>query len=76
MVALENRIVNVRPLIPPQLLIEDLPMSCKSYITIIKGREGVEDILTGVDDRLLVVVGPCSIHDVKAALDYGKKFFF
>jgi 3-deoxy-7-phosphoheptulonate synthase len=40
--------------------------------TVLEGRRGAEAVLNGEDDRLLVVVGPCSVHDVKAALEYAK----
>ena len=41
--------------------------------TIINGRKSIEDILNREDKRLLVVVGPCSIHDTKAAMDYAER---
>lgn len=44
----------------------------RSAETVLQGRKGAEAILSGEDDRLLVVVGPCSVHDVKAALEYGR----
>ncbi|KAI7906798.1 3-deoxy-7-phosphoheptulonate synthase [Cokeromyces recurvatus] len=69
----DKRIVHIRPLIPPQILMEDLPLSLKAAQTILDGRQGSEDIICGKDDRLLVVVGPCSIHDVNAGLEYGKR---
>lgn len=68
----DNRIAHIRPLIPPQILMEDLPLSLKAAETILDGRQGAEDIIHGRDDRLLVIIGPCSIHDVKAGLEYGK----
>jgi 3-deoxy-7-phosphoheptulonate synthase len=67
----DKRITNVKPLIPPQILMEDLPLSLKAAETILDGRQGAEDIIHCTDDRLLVVVGPCSIHDIKAGLEYG-----
>ncbi|MBW0495996.1 hypothetical protein O181_035711 [Austropuccinia psidii MF-1] len=66
------RIKNVRPLIPPQILMEDYPLSAQAIKTISKGRAEAESIIKGNDDRLLVVVGPCSIHDTKAGLEYAK----
>ncbi|TPX36147.1 hypothetical protein SmJEL517_g01413 [Synchytrium microbalum] len=68
----DRRIVDVKPLIPPQLLMEDYPLSSAAIDTVRKGREDAENIIKGVDDRLLVIVGPCSIHDVKAAKEYSK----
>jgi len=52
---------------------EDLPLSLAAAQTIITGRQAAEEIIKGRDDRLLVIVGPCSIHDTKAAIEYGKK---
>lgn len=71
----DKRIVHIKPLIPPQILMEDIPLTLKAAETILNGRQGAENIIHGKDDRLLVVVGPCSIHDVEAGLEYGKKFF-
>ncbi|GAA6020973.1 hypothetical protein JCM11491_001571 [Sporobolomyces phaffii] len=68
----DTRIRNIRPLIPPQILMEDYPLSLRAAATVIEGRKGAEEILKGEDDRLLVIVGPCSVHDVKAALEYAQ----
>ncbi|GAA5970769.1 hypothetical protein JCM11641_004447 [Rhodosporidiobolus odoratus] len=68
----DRRIRNIRPLLPPQILMEDYPLGLRAAATVLDGRKGAEDIVRGVDDRLVVVVGPCSIHDVKAALEYAK----
>lgn len=67
------RIKEIKPLVPPQILMEDLPVSARAKQTIINGRRAIEDVIQGRDDRLLVVVGPCSIHDPKAALEYAHK---
>ncbi|KAF8809555.1 3-deoxy-7-phosphoheptulonate synthase [Phlegmacium glaucopus] len=70
---LENsRVKSTRPLIPPQILQEDLPLTLLAAQTVLQGRLATENILKGDDDRLLVVVGPCSVHDVKAAIEYAK----
>ncbi|KAF8908896.1 3-deoxy-7-phosphoheptulonate synthase [Gymnopilus junonius] len=70
---LENsRVKSTRPLIPPQILQEDLPLTLLAAQTVLQGRLAVENILRGDDDRLLVVVGPCSVHNVDAALEYAK----
>jgi len=70
---LENRRVkSTRPLIPPQILQEDLPLTLAAAQTVIEGRQATENILRGDDDRLMVVVGPCSVNDVDAALEYAK----
>ena len=67
------RIVNMRPLLPPAILMEELPATEKSSTTVARGREQAADVLHGRDDRLLAVVGPCSIHDPKAGLEYGAR---
>ncbi|KAJ2080498.1 hypothetical protein GGI16_007605, partial [Coemansia sp. S142-1] len=64
-------ISRIRPLIPPQILMEDLPLTESAAATIVKGRKAAEAIIQGTDDRLLVVVGPCSIHNPAAALEYA-----
>ncbi|KAJ6559218.1 hypothetical protein DFH09DRAFT_1262052 [Mycena vulgaris] len=70
---LENsRVKSTRPLIPPQILQEDLPLTLLAAHTVLQGRLEVENILKGDDDRLLVVVGPCSVHNAAAALEYAK----
>jgi 3-deoxy-7-phosphoheptulonate synthase len=65
------RIEQLRPLIPPAILMEELPIGEKSSETVARGREQAHAILHGDDDRLIVVVGPCSVHDPEAALDYA-----
>ena len=67
------RIEGLRPLIPPAILMEELPLSDNASRTIVQGREVGDAIVKGSDDRLMVVVGPCSIHDVDAALEYASK---
>jgi 3-deoxy-7-phosphoheptulonate synthase len=67
------RISAVRALIPPQLLLEELPVDAPALATVTKARLAVHRVVHGADDRLLAVVGPCSIHDSKAALEYAKR---
>ncbi len=67
------RIENLKPLIPPAILMEELPLDDAGSATVARGREQVVDVLTGRDDRLLVVVGPCSIHDPAAGLEYAER---
>jgi len=69
----DQRIRNYRPLLPPQILMEEYPLNLKAAHVVFEGRRGAEKILHGEDDRLVVVVGPCSVHDVKAALEYAEK---
>ncbi len=65
------RIEGLRPLIPPAILMEELPLDEAQAALVAEGRTLVGDILEGRDDRIVVVVGPCSIHDPAAALDYA-----
>lgn len=65
------RISAVDPLISPAVLAYYLPLTEKAAQTVLKARQEAEDILSGKDDRLLVVIGPCSIHDPSAALEYA-----
>jgi 3-deoxy-7-phosphoheptulonate synthase len=67
------RISNVRALIPPQLLLEELTMDSAALATVTNARQAIHRVLHGADDRLLAVVGPCSIHDSKAALEYAAR---
>ncbi|MDB4986960.1 MAG: aroG, partial [Myxococcaceae bacterium] len=66
------RIEKIRPLIPAAILIEELPLTEEASRVVAESRLAVRDIIDGRDDRLLVVVGPCSIHDTSAALEYGQ----
>jgi 3-deoxy-7-phosphoheptulonate synthase len=60
-------------LIPPVGLKAELPLSPAAERTVVAGRRAVEEILSGTDPRLLAIVGPCSIHDPEAALDYARR---
>ena len=66
------RIARIRPLIPPEILMENLPLTEKASTTVAESREAAARVLRGEDDRLLVIVGPCSIHDVAAAREYAR----
>jgi len=65
------RVESIRPLLPPAILLEELPLSEEGSQLIFGARDEVAAILTGTDDRLIVVVGPCSVHDPKAAREYA-----
>ena len=65
------RITGVRPLIPPAILIEDIPITEQASALVSNTRQAISEALDGRDPRLVVVVGPCSIHDPAAALDYA-----
>ncbi|MFT4797324.1 MAG: 3-deoxy-7-phosphoheptulonate synthase [Candidatus Azotimanducaceae bacterium] len=74
MPTLENsHILSVKPLISPAVLAEELPTTKANAATVTAGREGIQAILDGRDARRFVVVGPCSIHDPKAAVEYADK---
>jgi len=60
-------------LITPAQLKQDVPVTQAANLTIAEGRKAVRNILDRSDPRLIVVIGPCSIHDTKAALDYAKR---
>src|SRR5512142_1954858 len=65
------RIKDVRPLIPPAILVEEIPLSERASNVVADARAAIGTILAGDDDRLVVVAGPCSIHDTEAVLDYA-----
>ncbi|MBN2808186.1 MAG: 3-deoxy-7-phosphoheptulonate synthase [Deltaproteobacteria bacterium] len=68
--------INIRsfePLIDPNTFKVEMPITSASELTVLAGRRQIEDILGHRDSRLLMIVGPCSIHDEKAALEYGKR---
>ena len=67
------RIERIRPLVPPQILQEQLPLPAEGAFTVQGSRREISRILAGDDDRLVVVVGPCSIHDPAAALEYARR---
>lgn len=67
----DRRIRQIKPLIPPQILVEEYPLTLTAAQTIVAARRAAEDIIKGDDDRLVVIVGPCSVHDVKAGLEYA-----
>jgi len=68
-----RRIERIHPLISPQQMLEKIPVSDASCRTVLTGRKEVEAILSGADNRFLLIVGPCSIHDPSSALDYAKR---
>ena len=68
----DTRIGAVRPLISPALLLDELPIPIAALDLVERARHDISAILHGRDDRLLVVVGPCSIHDHGQAMDYAR----
>ncbi|HEV8655784.1 MAG TPA: 3-deoxy-7-phosphoheptulonate synthase [Candidatus Limnocylindria bacterium] len=67
------RVEGYRPLIPPAILLDELPLSDAGSRTVASAREELVRILDREDDRLIVVVGPCSVHDVEAAIEYARR---
>ncbi len=67
----DTRIVGYEPLLSPAALLHELPLGEAQQEAVERARTEVRAVLDGVDDRLLVVTGPCSVHDPKAALDYA-----
>lgn len=68
--------VNIRQLDPipaPRAFIDEIPLNPELVERVRESRTAIRDILHGRDDRLLVIAGPCSIHDTKAALDYARR---
>ena len=66
-------VVRTQRLVDPRQVKRDLPMTLAANQTVVRSRAEVKRILSGDDDRLLVIVGPCSIHDETAALEYAER---
>ena len=64
-------VVETRPLVPPGLLHQDFPTDFDATNTVALARKRIQSILRGQDSRLLVIVGPCSVHDINAAKEYA-----
>ncbi|MDO4689105.1 MAG: 3-deoxy-7-phosphoheptulonate synthase AroG [Plesiomonas sp.] len=67
------RINEIKELLPPVALLEKFAVTDKAAATVFNARQAIHQILQSEDDRLLVVIGPCSIHDPAAALEYSKR---
>ena len=67
------RIRDIKELLPPVALLEKFPATDNAARTVARARESIHQILQGEDDRLLVVIGPCSIHDPLAAKEYASR---
>jgi 3-deoxy-7-phosphoheptulonate synthase len=67
------RITQVRPLMPPAILLEEIPLSERASNVVSDARTAIANALERHDPRLVVIVGPCSIHDTTAALDYAER---
>ena len=64
---------SIQPLVTPAQLKTELPLTENAYKSVLTGRETIRNILDGKDKRLFVVIGPCSIHDIKAAHEYADR---
>ena len=69
----DRRIQRAVELVAPEVLFEELPLGGDRTAAVVRGREQVSAVLDREDDRLLVVAGPCSVHDPEAALDYAQR---
>ena len=67
------RIKGYQPLTAPDILKKEIPVSKRANETVVFGRQAIESILSKKDGRLMVIVGPCSIHDEKAAIEYAAR---
>src|SRR5688572_1462640 len=69
----DTRIREIKELTPPAHILREFALSQKAAKVVYEARQAIHRILHGADDRLLVIMGPCSIHDVKAAKDFAGK---
>ena len=69
----DQRIERVEPLVAPDELLSELSLSDEQADVVLAGRAQIHRVLDGDDDRLLVVVGPCSVHDVEATFEYASR---
>jgi 3-deoxy-7-phosphoheptulonate synthase len=69
----ELRTTLIENLVSPEQLAQQIPLSATTAAFIIQSRREIEAIISGEDKRLLVIIGPCSIHDTSAAIDYAKR---
>jgi len=67
------RVVKLEPLDPPSKIKAEFPITPKAAATVVAGRQQFRDALVGKDKRLVVITGPCSIHEPKAAMEYAEK---
>ncbi|HTH39459.1 MAG TPA: 3-deoxy-7-phosphoheptulonate synthase AroG [Rhodocyclaceae bacterium] len=67
------RIKEIKELNPPAHVLREFPATEQAAATSYEGRRAIHQVLHGADDRLVVVIGPCSIHDTEAALDYARR---
>ena len=68
-----RRVVEIEPLPTPAQVLADMPLSETAQRVVVESRDAIRNVLHGRDDRLLVIVGPCSVHDPRAALYYARR---
>lgn len=69
----DTRINNVLPLLPPVAIIEKFPTTPAADSLVFQTRQAIHNAMQGLDDRLVVITGPCSIHDTQAAMEYAQR---
>ena len=67
------RITSSAPMVAPNVLMSEFPLSEQGSTNVFKTRQAIKDVLEGKDNRLMVIVGPCSIHDSKSAREYAQR---
>jgi 3-deoxy-7-phosphoheptulonate synthase len=67
------RITQTRPLLPPAILLEELPATERATNVVANSRQAIAEVVMGRDPRFVVIVGPCSIHDTRAAVEYAER---
>lgn len=67
------RISGTKEILTPEALMQDLPLTEKAADTVTDTRQQIYDVLDGKDDRMVVIIGPCSIHDIEAAHEYAAR---
>ena len=67
------RITQTRPLLPPAILLEELPATERATNVVANSRQAIADVVMDRDPRFVVIVGPCSIHDTTAAVEYAER---
>ncbi len=67
------RISGIKEVTPPEIIHKQFPATENAHKTVAETRQAIHQILTGEDDRMLIIIGPCSIHDVDAAKEYAEK---
>src|SRR5262245_47701603 len=67
------RVRDIQELTPPEEILRLFPLSGQAKAVVAGTRQDIHRILHGADDRLVIIIGPCSIHDVKAAREYGDR---